>query len=257
MAAVVRISDRLPRNTDGSEHHQEQQQSRRRVKVLLADEHTMFREGLASLLTSSYGDEVEIVGKTDTGEDALALAQEKKPNVVIMQIDEALHKAKSTLERLRNSLSSSPKVVILTMFEEPRMVRKIMKLGASAYIHKNASVEELFTALRTATLDTQGEHVVIAMPQRALEFSEEDGVSEDAARNVLSERELEILLQAARGMSNRMIASHLSISEATVKRHLANVYPKMSVSSRAEAVRVGLEKEWFTIHEITANIENA
>ncbi len=156
MTAVVRISDRLPRNTDSSEHHQEQQQSRRRVKVLLADEHTMFREGLASLLTSSYGDEVEIVGKTDTGEDALALAQEKQPNVVIMQVDEALHKAKSTLERLRNSLSSSPpKVVILTMFEEPRMVREIMELGASAYIHKSASVEELFNTLRTTALCTQ------------------------------------------------------------------------------------------------------
>jgi len=153
VAAVVRISDRLTRNTDGSEqqqHQEEQQQSRRRVKVLLADDHTMFREGLASMLTSSYGDEVEVVGKTDTGEHALALAQEKNPEVVIMQIDEALHKAKSTLERLRNSLSpSSPKVIILTLFEEPRMVRKIMELGANAYLHKSASVEELFTALHT------------------------------------------------------------------------------------------------------------
>jgi len=229
-----------------------------RVRVLLADDHTMFREGLAGLLTSSYGDKLEIVGKTDTGEDALAIAREQNPDVVIMQVDEALQQAKNTLGRLREAFSSPPKVIILTMLEEPRLVREIMKLGASAYLHKSASVEELFNALGSSTVDTQGGggHVVIAMPQRALELSgeEEDGVvGEDGARSVLSDRELEILLQAARGMSNRMIALHLSIAEATVKRHLANLYPKIGVGSRGEAVRIALEKEWFTIHEITGS----
>ena len=244
-------SDRLTRDTAG------RQQQRRRVKVLLADDHTMFREGFAEMLTSSsYGDKVEVVGKTDTGEDALALAQEKKPDVVIMQVDEALQKAKSTLERLRQA-PSPPKVIILTMFEEPRLVREIMQLGASALIHKSASVEELVAALHTTALDTQGEHVVIAMPQSALELSEEDGMGKDGTRSILSKRELEILLQAARGMSNRIIASHLHITEATVKRHLANIYPKIGVGSRGEAVRVALEKEWFTIPEITANIETS
>ena len=249
-------SDRLASNTDGGEKQQHQHQ-RRRFKVLLADDHALFREGLATLLNSSYGDEVEVVGKTDTGEDALALAQEQKPDVLIMQVDEALHKAKITLERLRNSLSSPPKVIILTMFEEAHLVREIMELGASAYIHKSASVEELFTALRTATLDTQGGYVVIAMPQRALELSEEDGVTRDGARSILSKRELEILLQATRGMSNRIIASRLHLSEATVKRHLANINQRMGVGSRGEAARVALEKEWFTLREITADIESA
>lgn len=240
------------RNKDSREQHHQS----RRVKVLLADDHALFREGLAGMLTSSYGDKVEVVGKTDTGEGALALAQEKKPDVVIMQVDEALQKARNTLERIREALSP-PKVIILTMFEEPRMVREIMELGASAYIHKSASVEELFTALRTTALGTQEGHVVIAMPQRALELSEEDSVGKDGARSILSDRELEILLQAARGISNRMIASQLFITEATVKRHLANhLYPKIGVGSRGEAVRVALEKEWFTISEITADIEN-
>lgn len=113
--------------------------------------------------TDARGDKVEVVGKTDTGEDALALVQEMKPDILIMQVDEALHKAKNTLERIREALSP-PKVTILTMFEEPRMVREIMELGASPYIHKSASVEDLFTALRTTTLDSPSEHVVIAMP---------------------------------------------------------------------------------------------
>ena len=218
--------------------------TRKRVKVLLADDHTMFREGLAGMLASSYGRRVEVVGKTKVGEEAVALAQEENPDVIIMQVDLTLKKAKETLRQMREGSSSSPKVIILTMFEEPRMVQQIMELGANAYIHKSASVEELFNALRTAALDTSGGHVVVAMPQRALELSEDGKVG------IPSKREMGILLLAARGMSNRQIASRLNIAEATVKRHLANLYPKMEASSRGEAVRKALENEWFTIHEI-------
>jgi len=141
------------------------------------------------------------------------------------------------------------------MFEDPQLLRKIMELGASAYIHKSASVEELFAAVRSATLDAGGEHVVVAMPQEALELSE-DGSGEDGWGRALSKRELEILLLTARGMRNHKIAHHLGIIEATVKRHLANVYPKIGASSRGEAVRLALENEWFTIREIEAAIDD-
>ena len=221
-----------------------------RVKVLLVDDHTMFREGLAGMLASSYGDHVEVVGKTKIGEEAVAVAREEDPDVIIMQVDRLLKKTKDILRRLREgSKTSPPKVIILTMFEEPRMVQEMMGLAANAYIHKSASVEELFNAVRTATLDTSEEHVVVAMPQGALELSEDGKVS------VPSRREMQILLLAARGMSNSKIASHLGISEGTVKRHLANLYPKMEVSNRGEAVRKALENEWFTIREIEAAIE--
>jgi DNA-binding NarL/FixJ family response regulator len=230
----------------------------KRVKVLLSDDHSMFREGLAGMLDSSYGDEVEVVGKTNIGEEAVALAQDKKPDVIIMQVDRTLKKAKDTLERMRRDWSP-PKVIILTMFEDPRLLREIMALGANAYIHKSASVEELFGVLRTTTLDTEGGHVVISMPQRALELSEDgagqDGHGQDGAGRELTRRELEILLLTARGMSNRQIASHLGITEGTIKRHLANVYTKMGVGSRGEAVRVALDNEWFTFWEIEAEMD--
>jgi ATP/maltotriose-dependent transcriptional regulator MalT len=89
------------------------------------------------------------------------------------------------------------------------------------------------------------------MPQEVLKESE-DG----AAGDVLTKRELEVLVLAARGMCNGKIAYHLSLSESTVKRHLANIYPKMGVGSRGEAVRRALGNEWLTIHEITANVED-
>jgi DNA-binding NarL/FixJ family response regulator len=240
---------------DGSPKKTNGRSQRRRVKVLLADDHTMFREGLAGMLASSYRDEVEVVGKTMIGEEAIELAREENPDVIVMQVDKTLGKAKDTLKQMREgSKASAPKVVILTMFEDPPIIREIMELGANAYIHKSASVEELFAVLRVTADKVEGEHAIVALPQEALELSE-DGLSKDGAGSVLSRRELEILLLAARGMSNRKIASHLDIADGTVKRHLANVYPKMKVGSRGEAVRMALENEWFTIREIEAAID--
>src|SRR5829696_4671730 len=115
---------------------QGRRQRQRQVRVLLADDHTMFREGLAGMLASSYADQVEVVGKTKIGEKAVALAREEDPDVIIMQVDLTLKKAQETLKQMREGSSSgsetsAPKVVILTMFEEPRMVREIMGLGAN------------------------------------------------------------------------------------------------------------------------------
>jgi len=220
------------------------------VRVLLADDHTMFREGLAGMLASSYAEEVEVVGKTDTGEEAIALAQKESPDVVIMQVDEKLEKAKETLSQILLPVDSTrpPKVIILTMFEEPRILREVMKLGPNTFVHKSASVEELLSTMRATVGDPTGENVVMVMPQGALDWSE-DGAGGD----VLSKRELEVLVLAARGMNNRQLAHHLDLSEGTVKRHLANIYPKMGVGSRGEAVRKALDNEWLTIHEITSD----
>jgi len=226
------------------------------VKVLLADDHAMFREGLAGMLGSAYRGQVEVVGKTKIGEEAVALARQKAPDVIVMEVDRTLEKARDTLERMSESYSSSPpkvvpKVVILTMFDDPQMVRSIMGLGANALIHKSASVKDFVAALNTTALDGQeGEHLIVAMPQEALGLSE-DVLERDGARSVPSGREIEILLLAARGKSNRQIASQLHIAVGTVKRHLANIYPKMGVGSRSEVVRKALQEEWIGIREIT------
>ena len=212
------------------------------VKVLLADDHTMFREGLAGLLTSYGG--LEIVGEVSNDEGALALAQEKKPDVVIMQVQMPFERAKESLLKMRQ-ISPLPKVVVVTMFEEPRYVRELMKLGASAYLVKSVSVEHLIGAVRAAVFDPTGENVVVGMPREMVEEVEE------GSGGVLSVREMEILLLAAKGLSNRQISHSLSVAEATVKRHLANIYPKMRVDSRGEAVRHALSEGWITIQELT------
>ena len=222
------------------------------MKVLLADDHAMFREGLAGMLGSAYRGQVEVVGKTKIEEEAVALARQKAPDVIAMEVDRTLEKARDALERMSENYSSfPPKVVILTMFDDPQMVRSIMGLGANALIHKSASVKDFVAALNTTALDGQeGEHLIVAMPQEALGLSE-DVLERDGARSVPSGREIEILLLAARGKSNRQIASQLHIAVGTVKRHLANIYPKMGVGSRSEVVRKALQEEWIGIREIT------
>jgi DNA-binding NarL/FixJ family response regulator len=218
----------------------------RPIRVLLADDHTMFRQGLAVVL-ASYGG-MEIIAEVPNDAEALELARELSPDVVVMQVQLPFSRAIETLEAMR-AFPHPPKVIIVTMFESPRYVRGITGVGASAYLLKTASADHLVAAVRAAVFDPGSENAVVGMPEGMLEGTRE------GAESVLSARELEILLLTARGLPNEHIASSLNLSEATVKRHLANVYPKMGVHSRGEASKEALSREWITIEEITAEDE--
>jgi DNA-binding NarL/FixJ family response regulator len=217
------------------------------TKVLLADDHTMFREGLARLL-ANYGGH-EVVGETANGEEAIALAQETRPDVVIMQVQMPFEKAQEALGRMRE-VTPTPKVVIVTMFEDPRMMRELLKLGASAYVLKSSSSRQLIGAVRAAVFDPLSNNVVVGMPLEALEEAQE------GSGGVLTARQLEILLLAARGLSSREMAARLHIAQGTVSRHLSDVYKKMGVRSRSEATRKALREEWITITDITQESES-
>ena len=216
------------------------------IRVLLADDHTMFRQGLAAVL-ASYGG-MEVVAEVPNGAEALRLAREKKPDVVVMQVQMPFEKAKESLRQLR-SASPPPKVVVVTMFEEPRYLRELMELGASAYLVKSSSTSHLVAAVRAAVLDPHGRNAIVGMPLGMLERAKE------GADVVLSGRELEIVLLASRGLSNRRIASRLRLAESTVKRHVANAFSKMGVGSRGEAARKALSEGWITVEEITEEDE--
>jgi DNA-binding NarL/FixJ family response regulator len=220
-------------------------ETNRPIRVLLADDHTLFRRGLAGLLATHEG--LEIIAHVPNDQEALRLVQQERPDVVVMQVQMPFERAKESLLKMRD-ISPAPKVVIVTMFEEPRYVRDLMKLGASAYLLKTASIEHLTGAVRAAVFDPKGHHIVVGMPQEMIEEVEE------GSRGVLTAREMEILLLVARGLSNHQIANLIFVSEETVKRHLANAYPKMGVFSRGEAVRKALFEHWITIEDIT-NLE--
>jgi DNA-binding NarL/FixJ family response regulator len=217
------------------------------IRVLLADNHTMFRQGIASVL-AEYAS-IEVVGQADNDEGAVELARLTKPDVVLMQVQMPISRARQNLLRMRELSDPPPKVVIVTMIEDPREVRELMDLGASAYIVKSASAEHLVAAVRTAILDPKSKNVVVGMPRALLEEAQE------GSEGVLSARELEILLLAARGLSNLQIATRAHLAEGTVKRHLTNTYHKMGVGSRSEATRMALYEEWITIHDVTHEMD--
>ncbi len=201
----------------------------------------MFREGLAGSL-ARYGG-MEVVGGTANDEAAVELARRTRPDVVIMQVQAPFDRAKETLDRIRE-ISPPPKVVIVTMFEDPRIMRDFLNLGVDGYLLKSSSTSHLIGAIRAATLDPEEGNVVVGMPRELLENAGE------GTGGILSARQLEILLLAARGLSNRQIAARLHIAEGTVKRHLANIYNKMEVGSRSEAMRKALQQEWITVGDI-------
>ena len=217
------------------------------IRVHLADDHTMFREGLEYILSSRGDGDIEVVGRSSSGgEDAITLVEENKPDVVIAQIDVDLNTAKDILFRIR-SASPHSRIVVLTMFENLRYLKALSKLGIDAYIHKTSSSEELIATIDAISHNPGGENVVVSMPRGSLERLGEEPVG------ALSERESEIVVLAARGLSNHQIATDLHLSEATVKRHLANVYQKIGVRSRSEAVRTALMEQWIGIHDIISS----
>src|ERR687897_3430859 len=216
------------------------------VRVHLADDHTMFREGLESILTSHGGDGIEVVGRSSTGgEDAVALVEQSKPDVVITQIDVNLNTAKEVLSKIR-SASPDSRIIVLTMHDNLHYLKALSKLSIDAYIHKSSSTSELLATIDAVSREPGGGNVVVSMPRGLIERLGEEPAG------ALSERETEIVVLAARGLSNHQIATELDLSEATVKRHLANVYAKIGVGSRSEAVRTALKEQWIGLGDITS-----
>jgi DNA-binding NarL/FixJ family response regulator len=216
------------------------------TRVHLADDHTMFREGLEAILSSREG--VEVVGSSSTGPEAADRVRQTKPDVIVTQLDMQLKTAEEIIEGLRDA-SPGSMIVVLTLWDNLRYVQAISKMGIDAYVHKTSSAEELVATLGAVTRD--GGNAVISMPRGMLERLG------DGPTGALTERETEVVVLAARGLSNRLIGKELHVSEATVKRHLANIYQKIGVGSRNEAVRKALEEQWIGIHEITSFTESA
>jgi DNA-binding NarL/FixJ family response regulator len=213
------------------------------VRAILIDDHIMFREGLVSIL-ASRGSDIEVVGHCSTGEEAFTLLREESPDVVITQIDVDLHTAKEVLRGIQEA-SPGSRIVVLTIFDNLRYVQALSKLGIDAYIHKTSSTRELVAIMEALMREPRGENTVVSMPRGSLERMG------DGPMGTLSEREAEVLVLAARGLSNYQIATEMHLAEGTVKRHLANIYEKVGVRSRSEATRLALQEMWIGISEIT------
>lgn len=210
------------------------------IKVLLVDDHALFREGVAEIFEAE--EDVEVVGEAENGLEAIAMAEREKPDVVLLDVEMPVMGAESAIEQILQA-SPSSKVLVLTMYDEPRLVRKLLGLGAHGYIVKNATREELVAAVRT--IHRVENRVVLSVSRSTADRLE------GAEKDKLSARELEVLLLTARAMSNSQIATHLHISEGTVKRHLTNIYAKLGVSSRSDAAKKALTSGLITFRDLS------
>ena len=211
-----------------------------RIKVLLVDDHALFREGVAEIFDAEEG--MEVVGVAANGQEAVELTAEVKPDVVLMDVEMPLMGAEQAIRQILCT-SPSSKILVLTMYDEPRLVRKLLMLGAHGYLVKNATREELVAAVRT--VHRVEDRIVLSVSRSTADRLE------GSEQSVLSNRELEILLLIARAMSNSQIASRLHISEGTVKRHLTNIYAKLGVSSRADAAKKALTSGLLTFRDLS------
>ncbi|MFJ3926457.1 response regulator [Streptomyces sp. NPDC090022] len=199
--------------------------------ILLCDDHVVVRAGLLALLGSEP--DIEVLGEAGSGEEAVALAAKLRPDVVLMdlQLGEGIDGVEAT--RRITAIADPPHVLVLTTYDTDADITRAIGAGATGYLLKAERPEELFAAIHSAA---QG-HTTLSPPIANRVMARMRGT-----RPTLTERELDILGQLARGLGNREIARALFISEATVKTHLGRIYDKLGVDTRAGAVSVAKEQ---------------
>lgn len=223
------------------------------IRILIADDHAVLREGMRQLL--EHESDMEIVGEADDGEEAVKMAEELKPDVALMDIVmPKLSGVEAT--KLIKKVSPSTCILILTAYSDIRYILGLLESGASGYLLKSARSDEIVGAIRSVR---SGESVLDSMATRKLlervtSLSKE--TAEEKIRGNLSPREIEILRLAARGMSNRDIAEMLSLSMRTVKAHLSNIFNKMRCSCRTEAIVKGFKEGYVSLSDIPSEMQD-
>lgn len=201
------------------------------MKVLLADDHSMIRQGIRTYLQSKS---IEIVGEATDGLMAVQMANKLQPDVVIMDI----HMPELTgIEATRRILFNNPdiRILVLTAYDTPAYVNALLEAGADGFILKTAEFEVLYQALQE-----------VAVGRKAFDddvMAKASQLDEDATSQLesLTKREIEILTHAGYGKTNKEIGKELFISDRTVQGHLKNVYAKLGATTRTEAVTVALQ----------------
>jgi len=212
------------------------------LRILLADDHVMLREGLRSLVSAQA--DIEVVGEADDGRDAILKARELRPDVVVMDISMPELNGIRATEQLQDCCPGT-KVLVLTAYDEEGYLRQLLDAGASGYVLKKAAAEELVKALRAVAagniyLDpTLAGRVVGGYLGRKKLKGEVRGVE-------LSGREEEVLRLVAWGYTNKEAAGYLNISVKTVETHKTNLMEKLDLKTRSDIVRYALRRGWLS-----------
>jgi len=233
----------------------------RKIKVLIADDHQLFREGLKRILNME--DDLEVIGECGDGIQVLEFCNHTRPEVVLMDINMPIENGVVATERLRD-IFPEVKVLILSIHDDESYVFETLRKGASGYLLKDMEAESLVNAIRSVV----GGHAYIhpkvtgklINQLRRMTYLDEIGVMSGAAatkeagvkftagdNNPLTRREAEVLRLMAEGKSNKLIGEFLYISEKTVKNHVSSILQKMEVDDRTQAVIHSIKNGWVTL----------
>jgi DNA-binding NarL/FixJ family response regulator len=202
-----------------------------RIRVLIVDDHPVFRDGLRGLIERAP--DLELVGEAETGTEAVALAAERRPAIILMDLRMP---EMSGIEATRRIVAADPSVgvLVLTMSEDDDSLFAAMRAGARGYIPKDADADELLRAIRAAA--GGGTIFGSSVGRRLMPFFAAGGGGSAAAFPELTAREVEILGLIAAGCSNAEIGRRLGIAPKTVRNHVANVLNKLEVADRSQAI---------------------
>ncbi len=220
------------------------------IRILLADDHVMLRQGTVALLRRER--DIQVVAEASNGQEAVDLARQLKPDIVVMDVRMPVLSGIEATRQIRQTCPTI-QVLVLTAHDDDQYVFSLLEAGASGYLLKTAPIVDLVKAIRQvhdgeSPLDPSIAHkVVLRMSGKTPSPAGASAATPPAPIEELTARELEVLQLLAQGLNNNAIAETLSISDRTVQAHLTNIFAKMHVSSRLEAVLTAIRRGWLAL----------
>jgi DNA-binding NarL/FixJ family response regulator len=224
-------------------------ETREPIRIVLVDQHAVFRQGLRRLLEDEP--DIEVVGEAGNGLEAVAVTRALAPDMVLTDV---VMPRLSGLEATKQIKQSNPAtaVLVLSAYDDDRYVLGVLEAGAAGYLLKAATAQEVIHAIRAVHAGEAVLHPAVAGRLLSRAARPPTRVTASGGNEFLTEREIEVLRCAAKGLSNKEIASQLVLSVPTVKAHLVNIFNKMGVGSRTEAVMQALNQGWVEMDAISA-----
>ncbi len=214
------------------------------IEVLIADDHALLRESMRSVVDSQ--DDMKVVGEACDGEEAVMMSSHLKPDIAVLDIVMPKLNGIEASKEIKK-VSPGTAILILTAYDDVQYVLGLLEAGASGYLLKSARGQDVVAAIRAVRAGESVLHPSIITKLLKRGTGAPMGDDKSKGRENLSDREFEVLSLAATGMSNKEIAQRLSVTVRTVKAHLSNIFAKMNVASRTEAILMAVREGWLEL----------